>query len=178
MDAYDGEKMEKTTTYKPGHVANFIIEHAWAEDRTLSQMELQKLTYISYGWVLAVLDKKLFDEPFYAWKHGPVCESLYHEFKHFGKTPITHLSYDYDLDDEGKTAPKISSRDVDTTLILRKVWGVYKRFDPWDLVKKTHEEGTPWHQVYQKDKKDIIISDDLIKPHFKTKITEYLSDIK
>jgi len=172
--------MEAPITYTPSHIANFILSRSWDEKIGVSQIALQKLTYISYGWALVILDHSLFDEKFYAWKHGPVCASLYHEFKHFGKYDITEPSYEFKLGEDAistsndASTPEVPESDVVTTSVLSKVWNVYKDFNPWELVRKTHETGSPWHQVYKEGERWKIIPDEIIKPHFEAKIREYL----
>lgn len=55
-------------------------------------MHLQKLTYFAHGWYIAFNDQEqiqpLINEPFQAWEYGPVCSSIYHEFKGFGCNAI------------------------------------------------------------------------------------------
>ena len=47
----------------------------------ISNLKLQKLLYYAQGSFLAVTDSPLFDDPIVAWQHGPVVESVYHEYK-------------------------------------------------------------------------------------------------
>lgn len=37
---------------------------------------------------LAITDVPLFNDDIYAWKHGPVVESVYHNYKSFGSNGI------------------------------------------------------------------------------------------
>ena len=156
------------------HVANFFIEKSLEEGVPISQLKLLKLAYIGYGWSAAVLNRELFEEDIEAWKHGPVVPSLYHEFKRFGKDDIYGYAIDVDLDNPGKTKiPKIPSSEKDLVWLLSLVWTVYSRYSAWDLVRKTHEEGTPWHSAYEPGKLNAIPYDS-IKTHFERKIREYL----
>lgn len=122
--------------YTPNHIANFMLDRADTEDRPISPMKLLKLVYIAYGWYLALLDEKLFDETIYAWQHGPVIESLYHEFKHFRSHPITQPSMSLDLDTSEAVVPRIPREDQPANLILERVWDSYKQFSAADLSKK------------------------------------------
>lgn len=164
-------------TYTPGHIANFMLERADREGRALTQLKLLKLVYIAYGWVLATLDKKLFDEPIYAWQHGPVIRSLYDEFKHYGRDPIDCRSVSFDLETFDMTEPRIDDNDTRTLTVLDKVWDVYKGHSAWALRNKTHEPDTPWSRTYQEGVRDTEISDDLIKPHFEAKIRQILDNV-
>jgi len=163
-------------TYRPSHIANFFLNKARQEEDTLTQLKLLKLVYLGYGWTAALLEKKLFDEPIEAWKHGPVVPSLYHEFKHFGSDPIEGASISFDLDSGEITKPEISKEDSDLELVLSFVWDIYKRFSAWDLRGKTHEPGTPWSDTYESGYTNKEIAFDLIRQHFTRKIEEYLSD--
>lgn len=51
-----------------------------------TNMKLQKLMYYVQGFSLAVLDKPAFKEDFEAWRHGPVVEELYQDYKMFGSS--------------------------------------------------------------------------------------------
>ena len=154
-----------------------MLDHAFAEGREISPMKLIKLVYIAYGWGLAALDKKFFSEPIYAWRHGPVIESLYHEFKSFRASPITTYSVTLDLDTVELIEPRIDKNEKEENFILQTVWDVYKRYSATALRNKTHEPGTPWDEVYKAgEQSSIEIPDSLIKEHFSSKIREYLDN--
>lgn len=163
--------------YQPSHIANYMLDRADEEELSVSPMKLLKLVYIGYGWHLALTDERLFDEPIYAWKHGPVVPSLYHEFKHFGADPITGratiLSGDTGDTLEVET-PRVASKDEAANNVLSAVWDVYKGFSASVLRNKTHEEGTPWYSFYEEGKQDIRIPDESIKSHFTDKIRQYV----
>ncbi len=160
--------------YCASHVANFFLEKAAQENISLTQMKLMKLVYIGYGWVYAVLDDKLFDEPIQAWKHGPVIRSIYDEFKYYGSEPIANYAVEFDLEKLTTSTPKISKDDSDVLVVLEKVWEVYRNFSASALREKTHEQGTPWKNVFEHGVQDINIKDEDIKSHFVEKITHYL----
>lgn len=153
-------------TYTPQHVANYFLDRAAEEGRTLDQLKLMKLVYIAYGWVLALTGKRLFDEPIQAWQHGPVIRSLYDEFKRFRRDPISTRATEFNLDTWDVTTPEIDHADSGTRLILDKVWAAYRAFSGWQLREKTHEPGTPWTLTYDPAQRDREIPDELIRPHF------------
>ena len=165
-------------TYSASQVANFMLDKADKDGIRVSPMKLLKLVYIGYGWSLAVLDRKLFDEPILAWAHGPVIRSIYDEFKHYGKAPIQGRAIEFDLETGDVVEPQVAQSDKDAQVVLGKVWDVYKRFDAWSLRNKTHEPGTPWSTVYREGERDTVIPDNLIKEHFKTKIRQYIDDAR
>lgn len=159
----------------PSHVANFFLAKAQKESRTITNCKLIKLTYIAYGWTLAILDRRLFHERIEAWGYGPVIPSLYHEFKEFRNDPIN--SYSMQLDDSNytkQTTPEIKKRETDILFVLNYVWRVYKRFTADSLCSLTCEEGTPWYSTYKKDERHTKIQPEEIKKHFSKKIEEYM----
>lgn len=162
----------KEADYTPSHIANFFLDKAEEENIPITQMKLQKLVYIGYGWVLAVLNQKLFDEPIEAWTHGPVIPSLYHEFKHYRADHISHKSGIFNIETLEYIEPRIPSDESDIMSVLDKVWFVYKQLSAIALRNKTHEPKTPWECAYNGDG---VINDDDIKSHFHRKIREYLN---
>lgn len=164
--------------YTPQHVANFFLERAKCEGYGLTPMKLLKIVYIGYGWVLALTNKKLFDTEIEAWQHGPVIPSLYHEFKEYGRGPISRLSFRMDFKEEISDfevySPEIPKNDADIQYILGRVWDVYKDLDGWELRNKTHEHDTPWSKVYIDGERGCVLSDDDIREYYRTKLAEYL----
>ncbi len=161
-------------TYTPAHVANFFLDKAHEEGRAIDPVKLQELVYIAYGWVLAVLDRRLFEEPVEAWRHGPVIPSLYHEFKHYRWQPIREYALEVDWEDHDFVEPRIPPDDHNLQVVLGKVWNVYKRFSGWALREKLHQAGTPWAAVHEENARHKQIPDNLIRDHFTRKINEYL----
>lgn len=152
--------------YTPQHIANYFLDRAAKEGSQITQMKLQKLVYIAYGWALALTGRRLFDEPIEAWEHGPVIRSLYDEFKRFGGDAIKGRATEFNLDDFDISEPRVPEDDADTVLILDKVWAAYRRFSGWQLRQKTHEPGTPWSVTYNPQERDKVIPDEVIRPHF------------
>jgi len=160
--------------YTPQHIANYFLDRAAQEGAPVTQMKLQKLVYIAYGWALALTNNRLFDEPIEAWEHGPVIRSLYDEFKRFGGAPIRERAIEFNLDGFETTEPRVPDSDADTVMILDKVWAAYRRFSGWQLRQKTHEPGTPWSVTYDPKERDRVISDEVIRPHFYSVIRRIL----
>lgn len=148
-------------TYNPTTVANYFIDK-YSKIGNLTPMKVIKLTYIAYGWYLALTDKKerLLDESPIAWDFGPVFPSLYYSIKQYKKEKITEKIPNAIKDE------KITSDDEK---FLDKIWEVYGRFDGIYLSALTHNDGTPWRKVYRKDS-NAVISDDDIFEHYKTKL--------
>lgn len=60
---------------------------------SLINLTLYKLLHFAHGLLRARHDRPLVDEPFQVWKYGPVPESLYHELKPFGASPVLPKSW-------------------------------------------------------------------------------------
>ena len=168
------QSLAPNMTYTPQHIANYFLERAELEGVRLSPLKLIKLVYIAYGWGLALLGKRLYNEDIEAWKHGPVIPSIYHEFKEFGSGVIDRRAYDLDLDTLDFYAPQVEEDDDQTRLVLDRVWASYRRFTGWQLREKTHEPDSPWSKVFKDNVRGITLNDDDIKQHFAEKIGGYL----
>lgn len=167
--------MTKLLYDTPSNAANFFIQKAKEDDVVMTQLKLIKILYFAYGWVLATMNEKLFDEPIEAWKYGPVVPSVYHEFKRFGKSQIDCFSTTLNLDNFDIVTPYVRKSEQSTT-VLEKVWDIYKHLSAPALVRLSHEKDSPWDKHYADGVMGIKIPDDDIKPYFHEKITEYLSD--
>src|SRR6476469_5017940 len=77
----------------PRVAAKSMLEQAQPLDLSLTNLTLHKLLYFAHGLLLARHEVALVDEPFHAWKYGPVLESLYHDLKLFGTSPVTPDSW-------------------------------------------------------------------------------------
>lgn len=164
--------------YLPSHLANYFIWKANGKNgcKDLTVMKLIKLTYFAYAWVLALYDRKIFSERIEAWQHGPVIPSLYHEFKRFGQNPITSFSIYSDNPEQNKLEyPMIDEEDEDLFKILLVVWENYKDRDAIELSKITHENGSPWHNVYACGENKPL-DDNLIKERAWIAINRYLRE--
>lgn len=171
----------------PAEVANFFLEKAKEENISdITQLKLIKLVYLAHGWSLWGFDDSTLLEPdsFQAWKHGPVLPVLYHEFKHYGNSPINDFSTEIEM--QGKVdikkkelpefkiiTPRIDFNNEPLVNLLEFVWGTYKDYSGWALRELTHQKSTPWKSVYKEGKKDVLIPDSSIKEHFKAKAKEY-----
>lgn len=149
-------------------VANYFIRRSIDSGTILTPMKLIKLVYIAHGWHLGITNKPLLPEGIEAWQYGPVVPSIYNEFKKYGKEPVTEMFYDYN----SKTYPFPTDGEIVT--FLDKIWNVYGKYDGLQLSALTHQKDTPWYitwnQLGGRSSRAVMISDDLIKQHYKNKI--------
>ena len=130
-------------------VANYIINSIEVDN-----LKLQKLTYYSQAVHLVLNNKEpLFNEEIEAWQYGPVVPELYSLYKVNGFDPIPHVGGGGHL-----TAKEIESIDL--------VLEYYGKMSGVELINQTHQEA-PWKDVYQPNKKHIIISKESIYNFYK-----------
>ena len=114
-------------------VADYILSLSDPDEGDIiSHLKLQKLLYYAQGFHLAVFDEPIFSETICAWDHGPVIETLYHEYKSYGAGAIPvpdHIDFDAFSEDQKE--------------LLNEVYTVYGQYSAWRLRALTHEE-PPW----------------------------------
>ena len=154
-------------------VANFFLEKAKADGIELTQMKLHKLIYFAHGWHLALVGEPLISEPVKAWRHGPVIDSVYQEFKHFGSKAITEKAFHIEFSDSGQieVIEFKENFSTNTRSILEQVYQIYKNFSATELREMTHAVGSPWHQYWKDGNSEfgnVTIPNDAIKTYFET----------
>jgi len=142
-------------------IANFFVKKSIDTGIELTPMKLIKLVYIAHGWYLALTEESLINEAVKVWKYGPVIETIYQAFKHFGKSQITEL-----YDNYGLGIIKISN-EYDISF-LDKVWEVYSGFNGLQLSTLTHQDGSPWSSAISSG--NDFIPNNLIKEHYKERL--------
>lgn len=138
-------------TYSAVDIAWSLLKHAAEQGKRLSNLQLQKLTYVCHGISLAHFQRPLIVDDVFAWKYGPVVPSVYFRFKQYGSDDITEHC-DVKLDSESESIVK------DVVSMLGDLTGP-------QLVDLTHRDGTPWHQVWD-GSHNKIIPDHLIRAHY------------
>lgn len=103
---------------------------------TMTHKKLQKLCYYAYSWHLALYERKLFDNRFEAWVHGPVCPELYQDYKRYGWNEIPAKSAEFinDID------------NVEVFNFVAEVYGSYGHLNANELEYLTHIED-PWKEA-------------------------------
>jgi uncharacterized phage-associated protein len=157
--------------YDAKAIANYFLELANQQGKTIDPMAIQKLVYFAHGWNLAIFDTPLITDRIQAWAYGPVIRSLYGEFKEFGNGPITRPARSAEFKDRKVMIRIPSINDCHdsanyevTRSILNRVWEVYGGFSAIQLSNMTHEDGSPW-SIARMDNKEII-DDEVIKRYF------------
>ena len=120
-------------------VINRVFFMANRNELPIRPMKLQKLLFFSYGWYAGKTGNKLFIEDFEAWPYGPVIPQVYNDYKRWGGSKIDIKGKKTDLED------KEANYMVDSAV---KAYGISSDVG---LSNITHEKGSPWSEVWQKD---------------------------
>jgi uncharacterized phage-associated protein len=135
-------------------IANFLLDLAESRGRELRIMALLKIIYFAHGWYLAEFGRPLIRNDFEAWKDGPVVRAVWDCFRNFGAMPIdgrakkfnvmteTYQVVPYDLEPEERR-------------LLEAVFGAYGHLDSFRLSDITHEAGSPWDIVWNRDRRRV-----------------------
>lgn len=120
-------------------VARYVVGKCASDRSPVSNLQLQKILYfLQYVYCTATRGCLIFDEEFCAWPYGPVLPDVYGEYKFYGSHEINetfdgHFNVDFG-DARGFVDSGIES--------LREKY-------PWDLVRISHEDGSPWSVVWR-----------------------------
>ncbi|MDU2291752.1 MAG: DUF4065 domain-containing protein [Clostridium celatum] len=160
--------------YKAMDIAQYIINYAIQLGKPVSNLKLQKLLYYVQAALLLESEDSCIVEEIYNWRHGPVIEDVYREYKTYGSRAIENIqrgysSYEFDDDlnfvkkeYDFKTQENNIS-EIDKT-IIKDVVDSQIKYDPWTLVDRTHAED-PWKNTTTNQ----IIEKESIKEYFRNK---------
>ena len=124
-------------------LANFFINKSQKDGVPITNLKLQKLMFIGYGWVTALTSPKLIgEEKFQAWQNGPVLPSIYHQMKRFGGNDLKEYAVEYYIEEDLVYIPKIKENEI--LGILDKIWGIYMKFTSKDLIDLISQDDAPW----------------------------------
>lgn len=112
----------------------------------VTNKKLQKILYYTKAWGLVYFDDGVVDDDFEAWVHGPVCPTVYKEYKTFGYNPIK-------LDYKGLSSSQFinnfkqqkikTKEDENKIAMIDAVFNKYGNLSSLQLELLTHSE-YPW----------------------------------
>jgi uncharacterized phage-associated protein len=140
-------------------VAQAFLNLARNEDRTLTNMQLQKLVFIAHGVHLGAFEgEPLIEDEVRAWDFGPVIPVLYEELRRYGRGQIAD-----DLTPPGHRLP--FGPDGTEMDAIRTTWETYRDKGAWELSRISHLEGSPWDRVWRR-RKYAPIPNDVIRDYY------------
>lgn len=140
-----------------------------------THLKLEKLVYLCYADYLCDTKENLFDDKIYAFKYGPVIESVYETFKKSGYDDLK-AEDDSILYDESKKDMAFRSRIYCAKNGILKLSSIDKTLDKYgsmsadELVKLTHKPSSPWCYAGSGDVSYRRIDDKLILKYHKNEI--------
>lgn len=152
-------------------VANAFIEKAKEKKLKLDPMQLQKLVFISNGWMMAVNDKLLVQDDFEVWRYGPVAPRLYHALKSYGKSCPDSLVSTWYISEDGdyKTlTPNVPKTDKSSHDLMNKILSHYGEMDALRLSAITHLENSPWEITNRNSGLNSLIPTKTIKNYYRS----------
>lgn len=156
--------------YPPKAIANAFLQRAFNDKKSIGHMKLQKLVFLAHGYHLASTGGiPLVNEPFEAWDYGPVCRSLYQEFREFGRQSINRLATEVDWDAEVDVPVAAPGDDKNAAKVIDFVYRAYADRSAFVLSDLTHKSGWAWDKTRQLDPfqlKNKDIDNNLIKVDF------------
>ncbi|KMK52630.1 hypothetical protein FEFB_16390 [Fructobacillus sp. EFB-N1] len=129
----------------------------------LTRFQLLKVMYYLYADYLIEHGKPLFDAKFEVWDRGPVESEVYQIDKHHSL--------------EWHQAGDVRSKTLKSEYVLKTIDDSVKKYADFfknngikgyefdDATNPTHRSGTPWSIVKERDGKNAIIDDEVIKAH-------------
>jgi uncharacterized phage-associated protein len=170
--------MHSARTYDARAVANYFLDLARRDGRTITPMGIEKLVYFAHGWSLGVYGTPLIYQRIEAMRYGPAIRDLSNEFQRFGNDPVTSPASLCERGPDGTFAPAfpgISKSDLATAQLLDQVWSAYRDFTAIQLSNMTHEPGSPWSQAIEN--RQPFIDDESIKKYFSEQVRRNASRI-
>lgn len=149
-------------------VANFVLDRASANGRSVTNMSVNKIVYFLHGWFLAKYQEPLVNAKIEAWKHGPVFRELYSEFRQYKNGPIKGRAKKFDLI-AGEEIYCELAVDMAVGEFLTELIDHYSGFSASALRGLSHVEGGPWDRVWNHEgdsNPGMQISDELIVEYF------------
>lgn len=101
---------------------------------SITNLKLQKLVYYAQAWSSALLNQPLFAERVEAWRHGPVVEQVYQEYKTFGNQTLPR----------SRRKARFSPQEL---TVLQDVLAAYGEHSAKFLADLTHHDD-PWRLAW------------------------------
>lgn len=151
---------DKKPPYDARAIANFILDYAEKNRTPITIMKLLKLIYLAHADHLNKTQRPLIKNTIRAWKHGPVIQSVYDNFKHHKEKPITSRASQLNVLDGTQSLAKYELNKESSKLIL-DVFHQYSQLTAFELSNITHLEGWAWDRVWNTEEitPGMVISD-------------------
>ena len=176
-------EIKRDRTLKGVDVAKYILSKL-----PCTHLKLEKLVYLCFADYLCETQKRLFDDKIYAFKYGPVIDSVYEKYKSYGGEPIETLNkgdlstIKEELECSDKNSKQIEIKSTleypqrsrilfaeDGISKLKCIESVIKKYGSFtanQLVSITHRSGSPWTKSYTGNMYSEISEKCILKYHY------------
>lgn len=144
-------------------VANEIVNISLASQRSITPMQVLKLTYFCHAWMLGLHHRPLLTQAIEAWRYGPVVRDVYHLFRHYGGSQIAGPE---NLTGSGVQEHPLDDQEAD---IINQVVSKYGHLTGVQMSSLAHQPGSPWHDVWVKNGQNSFIPDTVIQTYYTRK---------
>ena len=165
--------------YQAIDVANYIVKRSLECENYINNLHLQKSLYFLQAYFIVEESGPLFEDDIEMWRLGPVVTSVYHEYKLFGSSNISHVLntpvFNYEtLKIEYKNEDNITLK-TDTKLLLDPLIDSLFKKDAFYLVDLCLKQ-----DLFQKHKEDIYNSKGESKKYIYNidEMYEYFNDLQ
>ena len=141
---YSDKKIDEggLTMLKAQDLAKYIRTKCTLDGKPIRNLQLQKILYFVQGAFYYKFDHSIFDDTIRAWDYGPVIDNVYNMYKKYGSSTIQEVDINFESTFNRESEPEATRELVDIMVeSLREI-------DPWELVRISHEDGTPWKSNY------------------------------
>jgi len=131
-------------------LANFVLDLAAKDGRSLTNMQINKVVYFLHVDFLVEFARPLVSAKIEAWEHGPVFRELYAQFKRHGDTGIASQAVAVNPE-TGQAAKVVYSLQIDEESFLTPLARRYSSMSAAVLRAQSHVVGGPWDRVWNHD---------------------------
>lgn len=151
-------------------VANYILSKI-----TCTHLKLEKLVYLCYADYLCNTGRKLFKDNIYAFRYGPVIDSVYEKYKRkYGtlesekderRLEKKSIRCNGEAEMPAKSRILFASRGVEKYNSIEETIERYGDFTAGELVEITHRNDTPWNKSLSGQYYDLISDEVILQFH-------------
>lgn len=135
--------------YDALNIAEYVIDYEHKQNRSISNLRLQKLLYFVQAQFWVTNKRACFNDKLEAWNLGPVVPSVYHKFKLFGS-----LNFPQSLVTEFRGISTGDQRLINETL------DKCAQYSTSTLISLTHGQ-KPWQDAYARGDDKTIYPDSM-----------------
>ena len=136
-------------------IANRLIYIAQNHGRMFTAMQINKLVYISHGWMLGLYNRSLITDDIEAWQFGPIIPKLYEALREYGGRHI-----------DGVIDVEPSTIDPQVDDLLQQIFDIYGDLSGPTLSRITSNDNTPYDITCKMGGLGQVISTDIICDHY------------